>query len=45
LTALGQQQLDVEHVSSTLGSLLKYHEDLLALRDDALASLVASSRE
>jgi MoxR-like ATPase len=45
LTALGQQELDVEHVSSTLGSLLKYHEDLLALRDDALASLVASSRE
>jgi MoxR-like ATPase len=45
LTALGQQELDVEHVSSTLGSLLKYHEDLLALRDDALASLVASTRD
>src|SRR5690348_9953269 len=28
LTALGQRELDVEHVSSTLGSLLKYHEDL-----------------
>jgi MoxR-like ATPase len=44
LTALGQQELDVEHVQATLGSLLKYHEDLLALRDDALARLVAASR-
>ncbi|MGN6796717.1 MAG: AAA family ATPase [Gaiellaceae bacterium] len=45
LTALGQQELDVEHVSATLGSLLKYHEDLLVLRDDALATLVAASRD
>jgi MoxR-like ATPase len=44
LTALGQQELDVEHVQATLGSLLKYHEDVVALRDDALAQLVASSR-
>jgi MoxR-like ATPase len=44
LTALGRQELDVEHVQATLGSLLKYHEDLLALRDDALARLVAASR-
>jgi MoxR-like ATPase len=44
LTALGQQELDVEHVQATLGSLLKYHEDLLAVRDDALARLVAASR-
>jgi MoxR-like ATPase len=44
LTALGQQELDVEHVQATLGSLLKYHEDLLALRDDSLARLVAASR-
>ena len=29
LTALGQQELDVENVQATLGSLLKYHEDLL----------------
>ena len=34
LAALGQQELDVEHVQATLGSVLKYHEDLLALRDD-----------
>jgi MoxR-like ATPase len=45
LTALGRQELDVEHVQATLGSLLKYHEDHLALRDDALASLVASTRD
>ncbi|MFL5075888.1 MAG: AAA family ATPase [Microvirga sp.] len=44
LTALGQQELDVENVQATLGSLLKYHEDLLAIRDEALAGLVASSR-
>ncbi len=45
LTALGRAELDVEHVQATLGSLLKYHEDLLVLRDDALASLVASARD
>jgi MoxR-like ATPase len=44
LTALGQQELDVENVQATLGSLLKYHEDLLAIRDEALAGLVATSR-
>jgi MoxR-like ATPase len=44
LSALGRRELDVEHVQATLGSLLKYHEDVLALRDDALAQLVASSR-
>jgi len=44
LTALGEQELDVENVQATLGALLKYHEDLLAIRDDALADLVAASR-
>ena len=28
----------------TLGSVLKYHEDLLSVRDEALAGLVASAR-
>ena len=28
LTALGQRELDVENVQATLGSLLKYREDL-----------------
>src|SRR6476620_1851956 len=44
LTALGTQELDVENVQLTLGSVLKYHEDLLSLRDEALAGLVASAR-
>jgi MoxR-like ATPase len=42
LSALGQQELDVENVQATLGSLLKYHEDVLAIRDDALAGLVGT---
>src|SRR6478735_3146721 len=44
LTALGRQELDVENVQATLGSVLKYHEDLLSVRDEALAGLVASAR-
>jgi MoxR-like ATPase len=44
LVALGTQELDVENVQLTLGSVLKYHEDLLSLRDEALAGLVASAR-
>jgi MoxR-like ATPase len=44
LTALGMQELDVENVQLTLGSVLKYHEDLLTVRDEALAGLVASAR-
>ena len=44
LSALGQQELDVENVEATLGTLLKYHEDLLAIRDEALAGLVAAAR-
>jgi MoxR-like ATPase len=45
LTALGQQELDVENVQATLGSLLKYHDDLLSIRDEALAGLVVSARD
>src|SRR3954466_14370214 len=44
LTALGTQELDVENVESTLGSVLKYHEDLLSVRDETLAGLVSSAR-
>ena len=44
LTALGRQELDVENVQATLGSLLKYREDLQAIRDEALAGLVADAR-
>ena len=44
LTALGRQELDVENVEATLGSVLKYHEDLLSVRDETLAGLVSSAR-
>jgi MoxR-like ATPase len=44
LTALGQQELHVEHVHATLGTLLKYHDDLLTIRDETLAQLVATAR-
>jgi MoxR-like ATPase len=44
LTALGRQELDAEVVEQTLGSVLKYHEDLLAVRDAALQELVDEAR-
>jgi MoxR-like ATPase len=44
LTALGQQELDAEVVEQTLGSVLKYHEDVLAVRDAALQELVEEAR-
>ena len=44
LTALGRQELDAEVVEQTLGSVLKYREDLEAVRDDALARLVEQAR-
>jgi len=44
LTALGRQELDAEVVEQTLGSVLKYHEDLLTVRDDALQQLVEEAR-
>ena len=44
LTALGRQELDAEVVEQTLGSVLKYHEDLLAVRDATLQELVDEAR-
>ncbi len=44
LAALGQQELDAEVVAATLGSVLKYHEDLRAVRDGALAELLNDAR-
>jgi MoxR-like ATPase len=44
LAALGHQELDAEVVEQTLGSVLKYHEDLETVRDTALASLVEEAR-
>jgi MoxR-like ATPase len=44
LSALGRQELDAEVVEQTLGSVLKYHEDLLAVRDQTLLGLVEEAR-
>ena len=44
LAALGRQELDAEVVEQTLGSVLKYREDLDAVRDDTLVELVAEAR-
>jgi MoxR-like ATPase len=44
LAVLGQQELDADLVHSTLGSVLKYQEDLELVRDETLASLLAEAR-
>ena len=44
LAALGHAELDVQTVEETLGSVLKYHEDFAAVRDEALAALVEEAR-
>jgi MoxR-like ATPase len=44
LEALGCEELEPVVVESTLGSVLKHHEDLLAVRDTALAELVEEAR-
>jgi MoxR-like ATPase len=44
LAALGQTELDAEIVEQTLGSVLKYREDLEAVRDETLASLLEEAR-
>jgi MoxR-like ATPase len=44
LSALGHDELDASVVEDTLGSVLKYHEDLELVRDTALAELVEQAR-
>ncbi len=44
LDTLGRRELDAEVVEQTLGSVLKYHEDIDAVRDATLARLVAEAR-
>jgi MoxR-like ATPase len=44
LAALGHTELDAQTVEETLGSVLKYHEDFAAVRDEALVSLVEEAR-
>jgi MoxR-like ATPase len=44
LAALNCEELDVRIVSETLGSVLKYHEDLETLRDETVAELLQEAR-
>jgi MoxR-like ATPase len=44
LEALGSAELEPAVVESTLGSVLKHHEDLQAVRDTALAELIEEAR-
>jgi len=44
LAALGRQELDAEVVEQTLGSVLKYREDIETVRDETLARLVEEAR-
>jgi len=44
LNALGRQEIDAEVVQQTLGSVLKYREDIEAVRDETLAGLVDKAR-
>jgi hypothetical protein len=44
LAALGREELSADVVQETLGSVLKYHEDLEAIRDETLAELLSEAR-
>jgi MoxR-like ATPase len=44
LSALGRAELDAEVVHETLGSVLKYHEDLELVRDETLISLLGEAK-
>jgi MoxR-like ATPase len=44
LAVLGQRELDAELVQATLGSVLKYQEDLELVSDETLLSLLAEAR-
>ncbi len=44
LAVLGQRELDAELVLSTLGSVLKYQEDLELVSDETLVGLLAEAR-
>ena len=44
LNALGRQEIDAEVVQQTLGSVLKYREDIDAVQDETLSRLVEAAR-
>jgi MoxR-like ATPase len=44
LNALGRKEIDAEVVQQTLGSVLKYREDIEAVQDETLSRLVETAR-
>ena len=44
LNALGRKELDAEVVRQTLGSVLKYREDIETVQDETLSRLVDEAR-
>ena len=44
LAALGREEIDAEVVEQTLGSVLKYREDIEAVRDETLVGLIDEAR-
>ena len=44
LAALGREEIDAEVVEQTLGSVLKYREDIEAVRDETLVGLIEEAR-
>src|ERR671934_235074 len=44
LAALGREEIDAEVVEQTLGSVLKYREDIETVRDETLVRLVEEAR-
>ena len=45
LAALGREEIDAEVVEQTLGSVLKYREDIETVRDETLVGLIEEARE
>ena len=44
LAALGREEIDAEVVEQTLGSVLKYREDIEVVRDETLVGLIEEAR-
>jgi MoxR-like ATPase len=44
LASLGESELETDVVDATLGSVLKYHEDLDLVRDHGVADLIGAAR-
>ncbi len=44
MAALGREEIDAEVVEQTLGSVLKYREDIETVRDETLVGLIEEAR-